>query len=241
LYRANIEAVDSEIRCLLEDIGAKRDRTMVIVVGDNGTDDGSSIEDTTTVDDCNTPGHLIRPPHNPDHGKSTIYQLGIRAPMIVSGPLASPGVCEAAVGAVDLFDTIAAITGANPADPDLAGPYPCSNLRDSVSILPLIENPSGSATRPAFSQGFIPNRPTDDPASLASLTSHTRAVTDGHYKYIRRLACPSGTPPCEEFYDLWEHPEEDLDLLAGSPPPPLTQEQQAAYDSLYIYMDQIEF
>ena len=226
LYRAMIEAVDSEIGYLLADMNdAKLAKTMIIVVSDNGT-----------------PDTLVSRPQHPGPGKGFIYQMGVRVPMIVSGPLAATGECDAAAGAVDLFATIAAITGA---DAGVTAPDACTTPdRDSVSILPLIEDPSGSATRPALSQSFAPNGPVVDSASFDCLVSHGRAVTDGHYKYIRRLAVdiPSGCEPCTDpcdyehkFYDLLADPEETTDLYPPSP------SLQAIFDSLSDYMDQFEF
>ena len=226
-YRAMIEAVDAEIGYLLDDMDpAKRARTMVMVVSDNGTPEG-----------------VVSDPHpHPDRSKATIYQLGVRVPMIVAGPLAATGVCDAAVGAVDLFATIAAITGADPGVMDAA---PCAVPdRNSVSFLPLIEDPSGSSSRPAFSQMFVPNGSVDDSASFDCLETHVRAVTDGTYKYIRRLLhddplnCQACTSPCDyehEFYDLIADPEEGTNLYPPSAP------LQAIYDSLSAYMDLFEF
>ena len=226
-YRAMLEAVDAEIGYLLADMDpGKRARTVVMVACDNGT-----------------PEQVVGAPHDPDHAKGTVYQLGVRVPMIVSGPLASTGTCDAAVGAVDLFATIAAITGA---DPDVQANDACSRpARDSVSILPLIEDPSGSATRPALSQRFIPNGTHDEPCTFDDLTTHERAVTDGHYKYIRRLiesgTCESPFTPPEyehELYDLIADPDELTDLY---PEVDEDEELELIFAELSSYMDLFEF
>ena len=225
-YLAMLEAVDAEIGHLLDDIGPdKLARTMVLVVSDNGT-----------------PGEMVRSPHptKPNHAKNSIYQLGVRVPLIVAGPLAASGVCEAAVGAVDVWHTIAEITGA---DADVFAPVPCpDSTRDGVSFLPLIQDPSGVATRPAFAQIFAPNGIVDG-GTIACLERHERAVTDGAFKYVRKLlqddgslSCQPCSAPCgyeHEFYDLIADPDESINLY----PPP--EELQAIYDSLSSYMDAV--
>ena len=222
-----IEAVDAEIGYLLEDIEpATLAKTMVFVASDNGTPEG-----------------LVEGPHptDPNHGKKSLYQLGIRVPMIVSGPLTGSGTCEAAVGAVDLFATVAAITRA---DPTVVAPAPCADtVRDGVSFLPLIEQPSGTATRPAFAQIFTPNGAVDS-GSWYCLVQHGRAVTDGAFKYVRKLlqdeggqpTCQACAIPCgylHEFYDLIADPDETTNLV----PPPASL--QAIYDGLSSYMDSL--
>ncbi len=228
VYRAMLEAVDAEIGNLIDGIDAlKRVNTTIFVVADNGT-----------------PQVMIAdPPHDHLHGKATVYQLGVRVPMIVSGrgvPAAPAGGwrCSELVQAVDLWRTIGALTGASEA---LAftnlGISPAPPI-DSRSFLPLIHDPLGPGPRDwAFVQLFLRNREPLDlytPVSYDCLLEHGRAITDGEFKLIRRLNSPQCAPVqyAEELYrtgpvgDPTADEEEATNLLDASgnlildPPPP---------------------
>lgn len=227
-YRAMLEAVDSEIGYLLDDMDDDTLRkTVVFVVCDNGT-----------------PEESILSPHDPTHGKTTLFQLGVRVPMIASGPMVATGTCSAPIGAVDLWQTIADITGA---DADLAFDVEgsCDDLdqSDSVSFLPLLQNPAGTSPRLAFSQGFIGNG-VHVPDQFDCLAQHGRAVTDGTYKYIRNLdqeasSCPPCAHPCEyveHFFKIDTDPEETTDLHPLPPNDPLLP----LFNSMSAYMDSLD-
>ncbi len=206
VFRAMVEAVDAEIGNLLDGISReKRDNTMIFVIGDNGTSE-------FVID---------APPHNPNHAKGYIYEWGIRVPLIVAGPLVKPPVSsegwqsDALVSAVDLWRTIADITGA-----DASRVVNLGEL-DSISFLPVLRDPLSASNRTlVFSQLFLPNGElTLPPPSCYS--QHARCTTDGTYKYIRiqnSLSMqPCGIPGYDErFYHLPTDPEEAMDLLAGS-------------------------
>lgn len=209
-YQAMLEAVDTEIGNLIDGIDRlKRANTMIFVVCDNGTSP-----------------RVVTAPHDPRHSKAAVYQLGVRVPLIVSGPLV-PGQapsggyeCGGLIGAVDLWRTIAEITGADEAlafqSQGFSAPYP---ELDSVSFLPLIRNPRELGTRSlAFSQIFGPPGPIQ---SSQCLRVDLRALTDGEYKYIRRVVKDTQIGLCypqgyaEEFYHVGIDPEETTDLLQG--------------------------
>lgn len=102
MFRASIEAVDHEIGRLLDAIDpGVRARTMVFVIGDNGT-----------------PGQVLPPPLDGRQGKHTVYETGTRVPFIVSGAgvTARGATSRALVHVVDLLPTVAAIAGADPRD-----------------------------------------------------------------------------------------------------------------------------
>ena len=198
-YRAAIEAVDAEIGYLLADISDVLDNTMVFVLCDNGPHSDA-----------------IGEPHPEDHGKGTVYQLGVRMPLIVKGPLVSAGgqTCERPVGAVDLWQTIADISGAK-----VCQAVPAGTTLHSTSFLPLIQDPSGPATSPwAFSQSF---QPTGVYSHVTNLTLHKRSITDGQYKYIRTIEGHTAGQPVDyddytnELYDLVNDPDEQVNLLPG--------------------------
>lgn len=197
-YDASLEAVDAEIGLLLAGIAAHLPDTMVFVIGDNGT-----------------PCDLMRPTRIPcTGGKGTVFETGVRVPLIVSGPLVSlsgPRDVAELVSVVDLLPTIAALAGIQP------GPV------DGVSFLPLIANPASQGARTfAFVQLFTPaGVPAPD---YLGLGTHLRAVTDGAYKLMFSGDDPLG------FYDLLADPGETANLLSST----LTSEQQMARDALCI-------
>jgi len=225
-YKAMLEAVDTEIGTLLDTITpAKLANTMIFVMGDNGTP-----EPVMNV-----------PPHSASHGKTTTYEWGVRVPLIVSGPLVpAPGgfVSDVPVGAVDLWRTIAAITGANPT---LAAP---NVTLDSVSFLPVILDPlhQPGSRQYIFSQQFWPNGvPASPPNQNQCFITHNRSISDGCYMYVRmqnakqRSNCDSPTYT-QRFYRIGESHEETIDLLPNGPWPPGAL---ATYQAMTAEMDAV--
>ena len=144
-YLAMIEALDTELGRLLAPIDPGD--TAVIFLSDNGT-----------------PVPCTLPPIEPDHVKQSLFEPGIRVPLIVTGPLVEEpgGSCSALVNATDLFATVADLAGI-----DLEAEGPGVTL-DSQSLVPYLENPSLASQRPwIFSEHFIPNGPRSDPPQPA--------------------------------------------------------------------------
>jgi arylsulfatase A-like enzyme len=155
-FDAMLEAADTELGRLLDSMdSATRDRTTVMVMGDNGT-----------------PSHSVLPPWDPERSKATMYDGGIRVPLIVHGPhVAARGSrCDALVHAVDLAPTVADIAGVpNPAKP-----------MDGVSLLGCLSDPDGCTTRPVlYAERFMPNGPPPYREVDA------RAVRDDTHKLVR--------------------------------------------------------
>jgi arylsulfatase A-like enzyme len=72
------------------------DRTYVVFMSDNGA-----------------PGNRRRPDNSPLFaGKGTLYEGGIRVPLIIAGPGLETGYCAAPVSGTDLFATFASWSGA---------------------------------------------------------------------------------------------------------------------------------
>jgi arylsulfatase A-like enzyme len=226
-YKAMLEAVDTEIGNLIDGITpAKLANTMIFVIGDNGTP-----ENVMNV-----------PPHATGHGKTTVYEWGVRVPLIVSGPLVpSPGgfTSDVPVGALDLFRTIAAITGAN-----VNQGAPGVTL-DSVSFLPVIQDPANHpGTRQyAFSQYFTPlGVPPAPPNQNHCFGHHRRSISDGSYQYIRMQVVENppncSTPPAytHEFYRIGESHEETIDLIANGA---WTPGAWATYQAMTAEMDAV--
>jgi len=96
-YKAMIESLDYEMGRLFEAIRGQLGNTTIVFVGDNGT-----------------PTDVTVAPFLPSHAKGTIYQGGVNVPLIISGVDAvAKGVeCNALVSTVDIFATVAELTGA---------------------------------------------------------------------------------------------------------------------------------
>jgi arylsulfatase A-like enzyme len=112
------EAMDTEFGRLLSHID--RSNTVVIFIGDNGT-----------------PGPVVQPPVSSTRGKFTLYEGGIRVPMIISGPVVANPHRENTnlVHTADLFATILELAGVN-----LQEVLPTNTICDSHSLLPILTN-----------------------------------------------------------------------------------------------------
>ena len=113
-YKAMVEALDTEIGRLLRSLDpAVRARTTVVFLGDNGT-----------------PQQVTAPPFIASHAKATLYEGGVRVPLIVSGPAVSvAGESDALVNSTDLFATCAELAGVDP-----ASVLPSGKRLDSISL-----------------------------------------------------------------------------------------------------------
>jgi arylsulfatase A-like enzyme len=190
-FEAMTEAMDTELGRLLSHID--RSNTVVIFIGDNGTT-----------------GEVVQPPFLSTRAKFTLYEGGLRVPMIISGPVVANPRRENTnlVHTVDLFATILELAGAN-----LQEALPTNTLRDSHSLLPILTNGPVQPREWVLSEQFD-----------GSLTpaEQGRAIRDETFKLIR---FKSGT---EEFYNLLVDPYETTNLLANA----LTAEQSTNYTAL---------
>lgn len=97
-YLAAIEAMDSEIGRLINAIPtAEQDNTVIIYIGDNGTP--KAVIDVSTYDS--------------NHSKGTLFEGGIRVPLLVSGKGVSRSneVETALINSTDIFATISELAG----------------------------------------------------------------------------------------------------------------------------------
>lgn len=171
-YLAAVEAMDAEIGRLLSALpAATRANTVVLVVGDNGTP--NQVVDSTVF----TRGKV----------KGTVYEGGIRVPLIVSGKgVSRANVREPAlVNTTDFFATIGQLAG-----------HSASRVNDGYSFLPLLSG-SGSAAR---SFNYSEFKASDFDGWTAR---------DANYKLIQTLA------GAQQLYDLRLGLKEENDLLAG--------------------------
>ncbi len=196
-FKAMIEAMDFELGRLLSGLGAALDDTTVIFLGDNGS-----------------PGDVIAPPWPSLKAKDTVYEGGVRVPLIVRSPLvASPGsTSDALVNSTDLFATIAEIAGI-----DIDVIYGPGVQHDSVSLVPYLLDPELPSLRSfVYTERFSPN-------GLAP-TAYLRVIRNERYKLWVTL----DPAPGERFYDLDLDPFEETDLLTVG----LSPDETAAYLSL---------
>ncbi len=193
-YNAAIEALDTEIGRLLA--GVNLSTTTVIFVGDNGT-----------------PPTTLQSPFPANRGKSSLYEGGIRVPLIIRGPdVVSPGRTSTVLThVVDLYSTVLELAGIN-----VGSTVPGGTAVDSQSLLPVLQNQS--VTRP---------RVFDDYWDFAfpNLSDSGRVLRDTQYKLTRLKNGP------ERFYDLNADPYESTNLIAGGFGS-MTAPRQAAYNSL---------
>jgi|GEM_PF-105615 len=197
-YLALVQAMDTEIGRLLQSVDLTT--TDIIFVGDNGT-----------------PNAVLQAPYPTNHGKQTLYEGGIRVPLIISGPdVVSPGrTTDVLTHFVDLYSTILELAGIN-----VAGTVPSTTVLDSQSLVPVLSNPSQSVFRTqTFDDYFDLGFPT--------LSGSGRILRDAQYKVIRYnfgLAA-------DKFYDLVSDPYETNNLLSNGVSA-MTTAQQTAYNNL---------
>ena len=191
---AAVEAMDTEIGRLLA--GVNLSSTTVIFVGDNGT-----------------PALTLQSPFPANRGKFTLYEGGIRVPMIIRGPdVVAPGRTSTVLThTVDVYSTILELAGINVAT-TTAG-----ITLDSQSLMPVLQNQAVSRTR-TFDDYWDLGFP--------ALTDSGRVIRDAQYKLTR---LKNGT---DRFYDLTADPYEATNLVGS-----MNAAQTTAYNSLVTQLD----
>ncbi len=188
-YEAAVEAMDTEIGRLL--LAVNTGTTDIIFMGDNGT-----------------PGQVVQPPYTSAHAKDTLYEGGIRVPLIVRGPsVVSPGrTSSALVHAVDIYKSMLELAGV---------PLPTTATLDSRSLKTILENQADTSRTRLYTEQF------DQSAAAVG----GRVLRDDRYKLIR---FNTGT---DEFYDLQTDTNEATNLIAGGVAA-MTAERQSYYHRL---------
>ncbi len=197
-YNAAVQALDTEIGRLLASLTpAVRANTWVILIGDNGS-----------------PNQVIQPPFSNGHSKESLYEGGVRVPLLISGPgLVAPNrEIPDVVHAVDLYSTILEMAGIN-----VAATQPALKPIDSLSLLPLLQNQS-AAPRFARSESSGTNILPEDAGAT---------VRYGDYKLMRFQ------DNTESLHFLPSDPDEQTNLLLGS----LNTSAQAAYEAITAQLD----
>lgn len=169
VYQANIQSLDTELGRLLKEVDLEN--TVVIFVGDNGTpppvkDTNSGLRDS----------------------KGSVYEGGVRVPLIVAGKgVTRRGREEALVVTTDLYATIL----------DLAG-VPVSHVNNSYSFAPVLDDAAASNGR------------THSFSEVSSGPNNRRwAIKDSRYKLINNNRV-------WELYDLVADPLETTNLYASA-------------------------
>jgi arylsulfatase A-like enzyme len=164
-YRAMVEAMDRELGRLFAGIPERvRANTTIVFLGDNGT-----------------PGNVMVAPSLPGNSKGSVYEGGVRVPMIIAGKhVDAPGTrCSNFVQAVDLFPSIIELMGA-----DLAQGLGDTRPIDGISIVPYLTDPAAAPLREfAVAERFSPN-------GFAAYTSYGAMVRDARWKLVRRDGQP---------------------------------------------------
>jgi arylsulfatase A-like enzyme len=192
--KAAVEAMDTEIGRMLEEIRRIDPNVIVIFVGDNGS-----------------ASEVTEPPFDPARAKGTLYESGIRVPLIIDMPGMAGGECAGLVSTVDLFATICELARVD------------ATTQDSVSLGPYL---TGGATesirRAVYAERFSPNF--DLTQTSFRPHQHRRAIRDARYKLIRSTRNGETT---DQFYDLQDDPFERKNLAKQ-----LSDEQTVQMQSL---------
>lgn len=109
LFDLNLAVADRQIGRILDGLGDRRARTLVLVIGDNGTPSYVKDEDGQAG------------------AKGSFTEGGLRVPFVAAGPpVTARGVSHALVSVADVFPTVMALAGVDHVDAALSG----------VSLLP---------------------------------------------------------------------------------------------------------
>ena len=170
-YLSTIEAMDSEINRLLQNIPKEQlDNTIIIFLGDNGTPEG-----------------VTQSPFTKETSKSSLFEGGIRVPMIIAGKgVSRKGIDASLINTTDLFATIADLAGTN-----------TSTYQDSKRFKSLFTEAN------TFNRDFT-YAEIDHTMNTDSKNGST--IRDKQYKYIKTK---SGT---EYLFDLMQDESEQKNL-----------------------------
>lgn len=213
LYKAMIEAMDTEIGRLVKQLGPTvMAKTTVIFLGDNGT-----------------PKEVVEVPPDPSDPdpryKGSLYEGGINVPLIISGAeVKKPNrESQALVNTTDLYATILDLAGV-----DLRTALGGAKF-DSVSLKPILSNTYNRSLRKYnYAELFKTAEP------------WTRAIRNERFKLIR--INPAKESPFEynetlhptKFFDLMSDPLEKTNLLDNVS---LTDTQRRNLDDLRAQLD----
>ncbi len=188
VLNAMVTALDTEIGRMLAAIRQVDPEVVILLMGDNGT----------SIPAAQGPSHSC---FARGRSKGTLFEGGIRVPLLAAGPGIVPGRCDVPVSAVDLFATVAELAGVP------------SAAQDSVSLVPYLRGARSPLRATVYSENFRPNFTSPDQPGQPPFapTTHTRALRNARYKLIRKTGADE--QPEELFFDLQQDPCEERDLL----------------------------
>lgn len=188
-YAAMVERMDFNVGRVLDKLAETdlADKTIVIFTSDNG---GVDFDQRSILPTSNLP---LR------SGKGTLYEGGLRVPLIVRWPgVTSPGLCKRLISSQDFFPTFAEHLSTQTRGPVLTG-----EKADGVSLLSLLKEPATQLNRPALYWHFPHYYPRMTPAS---------AIRKGRWKLIHFYE-----DDLIELYDLHADPGETRNLAKNQP------------------------
>lgn len=183
-----VTALDRELGRLFADLRALGPEPYVFVIGDNGTPGSASH---------GQPGSCF----DPERGKGTPYESGVRVPLLVTGPRVVPGECTALVSSTDLFATLTELAGTG------------VGAEDSVSLVPYLRGARVPLRTTVYSELFVPNQPSALQGLPFRPRAHLRTIKNERYKLMRLTN--AGGFRMERLFDLRRDPCEQLDLCPG--------------------------
>lgn len=180
-YAAMIQTLDANVGRLLTRLEERRlaDRTLIVFTSDNGgyvqPFRGRTVTDNTPL----------------RSGKGSLYEGGIRVPLIARLPGTTPPgtTCEQPVLCTDFFPTLTELAG-----------VPAGTASDGLSLVPLLRNPQARLDRDALYFHYPHYYPTTTPVS---------AVREGEWKLLEYFEDDR-----LELYNLREDPGERHNLAA---------------------------
>lgn len=188
-YAAMIESLDANVGRLLAYLKQRKleQRTLVIFASDNG---GTIIQHRGQQVTDNSP---LR------SGKGSLYEGGIRVPLIVRLPGVTPrgSVCDEPVICTDFYPTILELCGVSAASRPAAGPL------DGRSLAPLLRQPNARLNRDALYFHYPHYYMTTTPVS---------AIRAGDWKLLEYFEDHR-----VELYHLQDDPGETRDLASQQP------------------------
>ena len=186
-YAAMLASLDENIGRVLRQLDDLKlaDRTVVILTSDNGGVDFPTAKSSNRPPTRNAPFRS---------GKGTLYEGGLRVPLIIRWPgRTKPGTeCAAQVTSQDFFPTLADALGQTDAP-----------RHDGVSLLPLLKNPKALLNREALFWHYPHYYPRMTPAS---------AIRAGDWKLIHNYEDNR-----MELFNLKNDPAETKNLAAAQP------------------------
>jgi len=179
---AQLECIDAGVGMIVEELRRLGilEETIIIFTSDNGGEDRVTTNEPLRA------------------GKSTLYEGGIRVPLVIHWPAAvRPGTCDVPVTTVDFYPTLL--------DAAALAPDPRQTL-DGISLLPLLKDPTGAPPERALYWHY----PLEKPHFLGGRSSG--AVRRGRLKLIEFF-----DDGHRELYDVQTDPAESRDLSRSLP------------------------